>query len=471
MRAHHRMSKGSIWSALALALASALTMSGCSVVSSGTIEPSGYAPAAHRTCQSSLGSYTLPKTKLLMTIKQNEETGVNVLTSITPVKVGDDPQRYTFCLDFLESAFADDRIQVIRTTPAGVVDGKDDTGGLLKIVASHSIDMTGVVLQKVIRAIFIYLSGDAGFISGRAGGRKDPGDGTWRDVLKPSFDPFDAVELAQWNKSMRRYGFCVAIGEYSFDAAVSYKAYCDDPVRINRDRPSTKQEAVDALRKQAVRDIAGLYYRPRAAYPVTIFVNPDPEGHGEWRVGQTVHIEMENISPVLALRIDRAMFAIKKTAVVFDVGRLRDVCLVMGSEIYGAITPVLEFAYSLIQLPSAVISAEISAITQSKLVYEAEKKVIDMQGKLIELRLAQLERQRTSIDRLAKAVPTPDSGGGLLMPATSDSDFENNGTPPNDLDEPAIEEQTRTGLDGICNDIRDKKVFSAFLPTNVLADN
>lgn len=435
----------------------------CSVVSTSPVyDPtSAYYPMVERNCESTLGSYTLPKTKLLLTVVQSD-TGFNVLRDITDIKVADDPQRYSFCLDFMESWLADDKIQVRRTrqvadtdtaaAPATMTAANNGeirnkaSSGLLNLVASQSVDMSGVILTKVIRAIFIYLSGGNGFITGRSA---TDNVSDWKTVLEPSIDPFDPESVAQWNRSLRRYGFCVAVADYSFDSTIDPARYCDSPVEIEAAHPSPKMAAAQAIRDAPIRQIQGLYYRPRIAYPVTVFVNPDPLGRGEWRLGKTVYIEMENISPVLALRINRAMFAQKKTAVIFDRGRLKTVCLVKGSEVKGAIQPVLELVSDLVQLPSATISAEIALMTKSRQVYEAEKNVIEMQNRLIQIKQAQIERDSNKIDELAKGNSADSNSGGVISNTDAPSDVK----AISDIQEPKVNVSTAE-INDICKGLK-----------------
>lgn len=437
-----------IWLPL-VAMMVATLISACSIVDTSPVfEPTGYYPVPDRNCESSLGSYVLPKTKLVFTVVQNTTSKISVLKDVTTLRVADNPQRYTFCLDFLENWFADDKVQVRRTTATDTLDGatKRTSGGFLDLVATHSVDMTGVVLTKIIRAIFIYLSGDNGFISGRSAA--DLTNGEWKPVLVPTLDPFDAESMAQWNKSLRRYGFCIALADFSYDIdAIGYESYCSDPVGIEKAHPSPRAPEIAAIRNAPIKAVTGIYYRPRISYPVTIFVNSDPLGRGEWRPGKTVYVEMENISPVLGLRLNRAMFAVKKTAIIFEEGRLRNVCLVKGSEVAGAIRPVIELATSLVQLPSATITAEITRLTKSQAVYEAETKVIAMQNQLIELRQAQLERNAEAIARLSQNSASGDAnaGGGLIYSGKGLG----GATPDLAFTEPSTS-VTTTEIDGIC---------------------
>lgn len=437
-----------IWLPL-VAMMVATLISACSIVDTSPVfEPTGYYPVPDRNCESSLGSYVLPKTKLVFTVVQNTTSKISVLKDVTTLRVADDPQRYTFCLDFLENWFADDKVQVRRTKATDALDGATNrmSGGFLDLVATHSVDMTGVVLTKIIRAIFIYLSGNNGFISGRSAA--DLANSEWQPVLVPTLDPFDAESMAQWNKSLRRYGFCIALADYSYDIdAIGYESYCSDPVGIEKAHPSPRRPEVAAIRNAPIKAVTGIYYRPRIAYPVTIFVNSDPLGRGEWRPGKTVYVEMENISPVLGLRLNRAMFAVKKTAIIFEEGRLRNVCLVKGSEVAGAIMPVIELATSLVQLPSATITAEITRLTKSQAVYDAETKVIAMQNRLIELRQAQIERNADAIAKLAQsnAFDGATTDGGLVYSGKRIGDE----TPSLTFDEPSTS-VTTTEIDGIC---------------------
>ncbi|RUX34645.1 hypothetical protein EOA23_00940 [Mesorhizobium sp. M2A.F.Ca.ET.042.01.1.1] len=454
----HSINRSTLARSLISAVLSLLFAASCSVVETSPVfEPNGYYPVPDRNCESSLGSYVLPKTKLAFTIRQNVNNQVSVLQQIKELRVPDDPQRYTFCLDFLENGFANDKVQVRRTSDSGTLAvGSRASGGFLDLVASHSVDMTGVVLTKIIRAIFIYLSGNADFVSGRTADLSD--DNTWTTVLEPTIDPFDAQSMAQWNKSMRRYGFCIALSDFTFNTeTVEYGRYCSDPVSVGKANPPLKQAQIAAIRNAPIKNVPGIYYRPRVAYPITIFVNPDPLGRGEWRPGKTVYVEMENISPVLALRINRAFLAVKKTALIFDQGRLRDVCLVKGSEAQGAVKPIVELVSDLVQLPSATISAEIALLQKSQSVYAAEQKVIEMQNRLIELKQAQLERNVDAITKLA--TENTASGQGELV--YSDNAFPK-GTEPK-IEEPKVGLSV-TQLDSICDKLKDKNgpKFSAY---------
>lgn len=454
----HSMTRPAFLRSLSSAVLAVLFATSCSVVETSPVfEPNGYYPIPDRNCESSLGSYVLPKTKLVFTIKQNLESQVSVLQQVKELRVPDDPQRYTFCIDFLENGFADDKVQVRRTSDSGPLAAASRTsGGFLDLVASHSVDMTGVVLTKIIRAIFIYLSGNAGFISGRAADVND--DSTWTTVLEPTIDPFDAESMAQWNKSMRRYGFCIALADFSFNVdTVEYGRYCDDPVNVGRANPSPKQAQIATIRDAPIKKVPAIYYRPRIAYPVTIFINPDPLGHGEWRPGRTAFVEMENISPVLALRVDRAFLAVKKTALIFEQGRLRNVCLVKGSEVRGAVTPIVELVSGLVQLPSATISAEIALLQKSQTVYDAERQVIEMQNRLVELKQAQLDRNVEAITKLA-AANVAGGDGGLV--------YSNDAFPkadPPEIAEPTVDVSEKE-IDSICDKLKGKDgpTFSAY---------
>jgi hypothetical protein len=62
----------------------------------------------------------------------------------------------------------------------------------------------------------------------------------------------------------------------------------------------------------APRGVRGIYYRPRAAYSMSIYVKDDPGGGQKWRLGKVQPMRMENISPVIALGVDRALFAARQ---------------------------------------------------------------------------------------------------------------------------------------------------------------
>ncbi|MEM8971186.1 MAG: hypothetical protein AAGD43_03880 [Pseudomonadota bacterium] len=349
-------------------------------------------------CGSRLGTYKLSKTHLRIRITQNRYTSASsnvrptkpyVLETIEKIARAD--ERYQFCLDYLASPFADDDIHVeksgivTKTDAQSVETGTSGSNQLLKFVASNSVDKSAVVLRKLIRTIFIGLSQNAEFVDTR--GRNTPGPDTKKVVVTNlEFDPFSPYEVADVNHRIRRLGFCLVLEDYAFNRELAQTSrYCNAPRKVSARYPSIKADIVRFERRVTDKaDIKGIHYRPKAPYRLGIYVRSDPgDPYSRWRLAKLEVIKLENISPVLALGVDRAIFAQRRTALVFDDGVLAQVCISKGSEALGFIEVPLDIVYGLVALPSQIIQVRIASANLNASVSTAEDKVIKAQRALI----------------------------------------------------------------------------------------
>jgi hypothetical protein len=362
-------------------------------------------------CASGLGAYKLPKTNLRIKVSQaiSETPPVYVLETLEPVRRAD--ERYTFCLDYLASPLANDDVQVNRSrksTPDDPVTGKpvvvpiSTASPFLQLVTSHAVDATAIIIRKLVRTIFIGLSQNANFTPARTLPGKAPKMMIAADL---EFDPFDPQETSEINQRLRQLGFCVVLEDFTFDRRNARPgAYCDNPRSVAQHHPSIA--AKFAAETQPLKaNVAGIHYRPRASYSLSLYANDDPEGGGSWRLAKLQTVGLENISPILALGVDRALFAARRTALVFDDGVLVQLCIAKGSEIEGAIQIPLDVVYGLVALPSQIMQVQIETANLNTKVIEAENAVIQAQKDLINYKTAGAGLPRPAYKQLAPDRP------------------------------------------------------------------
>jgi hypothetical protein len=361
----------------------AIVAAGCT----GVVETSDLTVQADGRCTSGLGSYKLSKTYVRLKVTQDVDV-LNpdnimpyVLETIGFEKRADD--RFSYCLDYLASPFSDDDIQVKRSTDTSA------SKQLLRIITSKAVDKTALIVRKLIRAIFIGLSQNANFSDGRS--LVVSNDKVKRvQAADLQFDPFDPVEVSEINGRLRQLGFCMVLEDYTFDRRrANPSSYCSNPRGIMRSHPSVAARIVAEQQPLTPKVVEGVYYRPLATYMLSIFVKDDPGGPDAWRLAKTQAVQLENVSPVIALGVDRALFAERRTTLVFDDGVLIQTCISKNSEIEGAIQIPLDVVYGLVALPSQIMQVQIETANLNSEVIKAENNVIQAQKSLIAYKMDQ----------------------------------------------------------------------------------
>ena len=372
------------WITVAIA---AISLGACTAVVNSTDQISLLDGA----CHSRLGSYSLPKTNLKLTVNQifegDSTEGYYVLEDVQFIRRAD--PRFTYCLDYLASPTSDDIIQVKRSkaqsapTPGQSAQSNVIYTPFLQLVTSKAVDETAIIIRKLVRAIFIGLSQNANFNPARA---KDAS----RTVLAADleFDPFDPFDVALTNSRLKQLGFCVVLQDYSFDTrAVRPSRYCDNPGQVARAHPSIAAELVAHQPYVAPAEVRGIHYRPRAPYQLSIYVKDDPTAPEPWRLAKLVSVELENVSPVISLGVDRAIFAARRTALVFDDGTLQQVCIAKGSEMEGFIQIPVDVVNSIVALPSQMLKVQIESANLNQSVITQEQHVVALQQQYIDYKL------------------------------------------------------------------------------------
>jgi len=356
---------------LAGALASCMSVAE-SIVIYDTPTASG-APGS--SCHTKLGSYSLPKTFLHFHIDMVTTAASSkkdyVLTDVSPVIRPD--TRRTYCLDYLASAFADDLVTVTRNS-----DVAGESQQLLRSVSSSSVDQTAIIIRTLIRAVFTALSATL---------RATSNDPISEAVADFTFDPFNQAQSAVINERIRHFGFCFVLESFTFGPQTreSVQSYCKNPIG------TTAQPTEFATRYAAYEgtdippETLGIFYRPRANYELSIYAKDDPGGPGPWLPRRTMPVSLENISPVIAVKVDRAAFTEKQIGMVFVQGDLAQVCIYKKSELVQFALIPLEVVKSIVALPTQMLQVQYDQITQSTALVAAENKVLQSQNKLLAL--------------------------------------------------------------------------------------
>jgi hypothetical protein len=363
------------WIARLATLAALIATSSCSVVETNYV-------AATRIgrCESALGSYTLPKTHIRIQVQgttTNPKTAVTALTALEEVTVPDTERVY--CLDHLASGFASDDIKVFRgDPPAAELSSRSvrTSTQLLSFVSSNSIDYTADIFRRIIRTIFIALSGKPDFTP--VARSLAPGI-TDQDKLYPladyTFDPFDLAETARVNRDLRPLGFCILL-----EPGTEGAKFCNEPGRLVTagahfaQAYTAYQHAIDAP-----ASVPGIVYRPRQPYRLFVYAKDDPQAPGSWRLVRTMKAMFENISPVISVGVQRAVFAARRTALLFDRGTLVGMCVSKTSELLAATEIPLEVVRSIVALPSQVLLVKIDDLQKTKELVAAETSLISLQ--------------------------------------------------------------------------------------------
>jgi hypothetical protein len=158
---------------------------------------------------------------------------------------------------------------------------------------------------------------------------------------------------------------------------------------------------------------SGVLYRPNIAHKVVILRRRDPGGRAPWTVYQTKQVDMPNISPVLAIGVDRAIFANRKTTLSFSKGVLTDVAINKGSELVGFVQIPLAVAKAIVDVPGQIVTLRL-VDTQNKTA------LLTAQTQLIQAIAAY--RQTTGSDPiLGRSAPLPEERRARIRAACADA--------------------------------------------------
>lgn len=360
--------------ARAFALLALGATAACTVAESQrfSVDPQTMAYAATR-CTSALGSYALPKAYLHIRVGQRDAASppeIMPTDKMKPVEVVRHPDNSkVFCLDHLSSAFADEKITISKWP-----NSKDGTekGSMLGAVMVNVTDQTAYIVRALLRALFIATTGAPSF-PGRAG------EAPLQVIANLEIDPFNQQDMAEANARLTKLGFCLVLKDLGFPADVTIQHYCSAPLRYGRQLTAVHKAYMRAENAEINPRRPGILYRPRMPYRLMIFHKRDPRGRGPWQLSRMMNVNLENLSPVLSLGIERAVFAGKNVNFIFEEGTLRGACVSKTSELQGFVTIPLEIAKSIVAVPASIVAVRIDQIGNRQKLLEAETQLYQIQ--------------------------------------------------------------------------------------------
>jgi hypothetical protein len=392
------------YAGIAISALASIALAACAVIGS---ESAFDGPPTSPGCQTTLGSYVLPKTVLNFVITKTPDDPSYVLQPINATPIPDN--EHTFCLDHLRSPLASDEVVVFKNKIVSQEDPSDGSTAIkiagsvvlrnkrkitsvtqtstpfLQLVASKAVDHTAGIIRRIIRAAFILISNKGDFNPGRSA--VGVGQSGAIPVADFTVDPFDDQEMARVNGIVRKFGFCFVLEDYTFDrsagSGVNAVQYCRAPEATDARKPPQVAAALKELHYLVPKPVSGIFYRPRASYQLSIYINDDPLGHGHWRLGRMANFTFENIMPIVSVGVDRAIFATRRAGLVFSDGALTNVCISKGSEAQSAVQIPLDVIYGLISLPSETIIATVNDSQTATSLLQARQNLIAAQNSYI----------------------------------------------------------------------------------------
>ncbi|HEY1544323.1 MAG TPA: hypothetical protein VGG01_18130 [Xanthobacteraceae bacterium] len=321
----------------------AVALSACTqVLETQTFIPAPDGPVS--VCQSTLGAYYLPRGLLRLNVIASAADKATTITSggldATINMVADRAQ--AFCLDYLSLPTAQDIITVQR-----------GSNGLLQSITSDVTDETPAIVQTLAAT-----SENLAIAAARSGELTAASAGESIDV---EFDPFVWAELIEVKRALRRFGFCIYVEGYSFPTrglgpAEALKAGREWCSRARVPEPVDPSMFFSTLPVPPEAMGHGVLYRPNAVHKVVILRKPDPFGPGPWTLYQVKRVELPNVSPILSIGVERALFARRKTAINFQNGILTDVSIDKGSELVGFVSIPLSVAKAIVDVPGQILT-------------------------------------------------------------------------------------------------------------------
>lgn len=339
-------------------IAGAAGLAGCAVVESQRVPGVASDPELGTSCASGLGSYALPRAYLRVEVGQagTAKPGLVKLTADQdlPVQVVRHPDpSLAFCLHYANSYAADDKIDIIKWPVTIPQNSKEKKGAFLGAVTVNATDQSVYIINSLIRALFIALSGSPEFPGRQALLTAPP-----KILADLEYDPFDPVESASVNARLSKYGYCLVLEGYTFDITrVNVAQYCNHPERYGRVQTMVTKAYAHVSAEPMNPLLPGIHYRPQYPYRLITFERSDRTGR--WEISRTDTVQLENMSPVMTLSVDRAAFASRSAYFLFKEGALQTACVSKTSELEGFVKIPLEVSRSIVDLPATLVKVQI----------------------------------------------------------------------------------------------------------------
>jgi hypothetical protein len=187
---------------------------------------------------------------------------------------------------------------------------------------------------------------------------------------------------------LRNLGYCIIVEGYTVPAGDGHERYCNSPLQYVYEPNSVpeayvRQEDVPSgYAVPADNTGPGIMYRPRQPYTFAIYHKKDPKGSGHWLLQYAQVESLENLSPVLALQIQRTAFGGRRANFIFDQGTLTAACLSKTSEINGFVDIPVEVMKAVVQIPGSLFTIRLTQITDQQKLVAAQQNLFEIQSQI-----------------------------------------------------------------------------------------
>jgi hypothetical protein len=341
----------------------ALTLSACNVANSYHVPPMA-ASGGRVACSSALGHYAIPRAFVHVRIGQTNKGENGIVTAngnppVVEVVRHPDPA-FIYCLNYDASPTADDQINIIKAPdPSGA------KTSFLGAITINATDQTSYILQALIEAARIVATGRA----------LKEGDSV-KTLADFEYDPFDQTESAEINRRLSALGFCLILDGYTYSEEVSPDQYCSMPSRFRKGSSAYAIAYAEYEDPSSISYQTGIFYKPRLPYRLSIY---QKGGRGAWLLQTMMTINLENISPVFALDVERTFFAGRRTYFEFDQGALTKACVAKGSELLGFVDVPLAIAKDIVAVPSQIVQFRVTQLGSEKSLVDAQDALLKVQ--------------------------------------------------------------------------------------------
>ncbi|WJI42195.1 hypothetical protein NL532_15940 [Mesorhizobium sp. C120A] len=298
-------------------------------------------------CQNSAGAYALPKHVLKFDVTYTEADpdpakGTPARYDIGAVEIvaQPDPTRI-YCLDFLASAWAEDKVNIQRDT------GPDKRGGLLlEQISTSNHDQTLDIANQIV---------DAAATVAAAAGTRGAVDVIDKKLVTARFevDPFDRTQMLRVNAALRDLDYCLFlepandpyVPKWENDLCSGYRP------QAKKEFPYYGLDIIDRNPPPKSDGIKGVLYKPLLTHKlVTMKRNRDPVGPA-WQLFGSQRVTMANAAPAMMLEIKRSAFVTRSMKIKFEDGSLQSVSVSKPSEANALADFVLRTAQVVISIP------------------------------------------------------------------------------------------------------------------------
>lgn len=333
-------------------------------------------------CRSDVGTYALSKSLLTASITYDGATAegqpsTGPIFNGFGIKRKADPD-HSYCFQYTGLATSDERVRVEKTDE-----------GVLKLITGTVKDQSGFAIEEAVETLFL--------------GAVNAGTRSTRDTARPGkkelkfvyeMDPFDFMDVAQFNDRANDFGYCAVLPGFSFNAAnTTIDQYCNDPLWVVKEpgkRPNwgnaqttgvpSNNLTYPKVAKVIDQDLLqGILYRPRFPYPVFVM---EKLGH-RWVLKERSQIMMENISPILSVSVERRLFAARNSVFQFDEGALENTCIYNSAGISEVVKIPLAIAQAIVSLPTEIFQVNLGNTQASTELAKVEAQILNVQTAIL----------------------------------------------------------------------------------------